>query len=86
MLDIQVLEINTLLVRKRVKNTLEERPVFIAIYPMLIYTRLYFFEFETRERVKGEIKPIFPFYYQITDEQALCCACQIQDSNYVIHL
>lgn len=85
MLDIQIFEVDGLLGRKRVENALEQGPVLVAMHPMLIYTRLHLFKFEAGEGVKGEPEPVFPFYHKVTDEQTLCCACQVQDSDHVVH-
>ena len=85
MFDIQIFEIDSCLVRKCVENALEEGCVLVAMNPMLISTGLHLFKFKTGERMKGEVEPIFPAYPEITDEQALCCACQVQNSDNFVH-
>ena len=86
MLDVQVLEIYGRLVRKRIEQALEEGRVVVAMYPVLIYAGLHLLELKAGERVEGEVEPIFPVHPKVTDEQALCCARQVQDPDYVIHL
>lgn len=63
MLDVQVLQVDGLLGRKGMENALEQGPMLVAMYPMLIYTRLHFFEFKPRKRVKGEPKPVCPLHH-----------------------
>ena len=67
------------------ENALEQGPVLVTMHPMLIYTGLHLFEFEAGERVKGEPEPVLPFDHKVADEQTLCCSCQVQDSDHVIH-
>lgn len=85
MLDVQVLEINGRLVRKRVEYALKEGPVLVAMHPVLIYAGLHLLEFKPGERVEGEVEPIFPVYPKVTDEQTLCCARQVQNPDHVVH-
>ena len=70
------------------ENALKQGPVLVPMHPLLllIYTRLHLFEFEAGEGMKGKLEPVFPFYHKVTDEQTLCCTCQVQDSDYVVHL
>ena len=77
MLHIQVLQIDGLLVRECMEDALEEWPVLVPMYPLLILTRPYLFKLEAGEGVKCEPEPVFPFYNKITDEQTLGCARQI---------
>ena len=67
------------------EDTLEQWPILVAMHPMLIDTRFHLLELEAGERVKGEPEPVFSFYDEITDEQTLCCTCQIQDSDNIIY-
>jgi hypothetical protein len=67
------------------KNTLKKGPMFVTMHPMLIYTGLYFLKLEAGERMEGEPEPIFPFYHKITDEKTLCGACQVQNSDHIVH-
>lgn len=67
------------------EDALEQGPVLVAMHPMLIYAELYLFKLEAGEGVKGEPQPVFPFYHKVTDEQTLCCTCQVQDSDHVVH-
>ncbi len=67
------------------ENALEQRPMLVAMHPMLIYTVLHLLKLEAGERVKGEPEPIIPFYHKVADEQTFCCTCQVQDSDDVVH-
>lgn len=55
------------------------------MHQVCIHTKLHLFKFGAGEGVKGEPEPVFPFYHKVSDEQTLCCTCQVQDSDYVIH-
>lgn len=68
MLDVEVLEIDSVLVRKCVEYALEERCVLVAMYPVLIDTGLHLLEFKAGERVEGEVEPILSIYPEITNE------------------
>ena len=76
--DVQVFQIDGLLVWECVKESLEELPVFVSVYPMLIRTRLYFFELKTRVRMERKPMPIFSVYPQVSDEQTFCSTRQVE--------
>lgn len=85
MLDIQVFEIDGFFGWKCMENALKQWPMLIAMHPMFIYTGFRLFKFEPGKGMKGKPKPVFPFDHQVTDEQTLCCTCQVQDPDHVVY-
>jgi hypothetical protein len=86
MLDVQVFEIDRVVLRKCVEDTLEQRPVLISMYPMLENTRLYFSEVEPGVRMECKPMPVFPINPKVTNKETLGGAGQIEDSDYFIDL
>ena len=54
MFHVKIFEIDGLLGRERVEDTLEQGPMLIAMHPMLIQASLHLLELEAGVRVKGK--------------------------------
>jgi hypothetical protein len=52
--------------------------------PMFKYTGLYFLELKTRVWMEGEPVPVFPRDPEVANEEAFCCARQVENSDYFV--
>lgn len=86
MLDIQVLYVDVMHVRKGMKNALEKRQVIVTMHPMFVYSRLYLFELEAGVGVEGEVEVVFPVHPEIADEETFCRTSQIKHTDDFIDL
>lgn len=86
MLDVQILYVDVMLVRKGVKDALEKRQFIVTMHPMFVYSWLYLFELEPRVGVEGEVEVVFPIHPEIADEEALRRASQIKHTDDIVNL
>ena len=80
-LNVEVFQIDGVLVRECLENSLKQAPVLVAMDPLLEDSRLYFFELETRVWMESEPMPILSVDYQIADEESFSRASQVQYTN-----
>jgi hypothetical protein len=86
MLHVEILEVDRLLLRKRVEDALEKIGVLVAVHPVLVGIWGDFLELETRVRVEVKPEPVFSGGYEIADEETFSGASQVEDADYFIDL
>lgn len=69
-LDIEILQIDRVLLRKCLENPLEQFPVLVAMDPVLENSRFDFFEPKARVWMEGKPVPVLSVDYQVTDEES----------------
>jgi hypothetical protein len=85
-LDVEILQIDWFPVWKRVKDSLEQAPVLIAMDPVFEDSGFYFSELETGIRMEGEPVPVLSVDHQIANEKAFSRASEIQHADDFIDL
>jgi hypothetical protein len=84
-LNIQILEVETLLILKGMKEALEKVRVLVAMNPLFVKTGLNQLKLETGPGVEGKPVPILSVHPQVADEQTFRRAGQVQDANKLVH-
>lgn len=86
MLDIEILQIYGVLVRKRLKDALEEFPVLVSMDPVLISVGLDLLELKPRPWMERKPEKVLPLDPEVANEETLGCSGQVQNPNDIVDL
>lgn len=59
--------------------------MLVAMDPVFVCIWFHLFKFEAGEGMERKVMPIFSVHPQVSDEQTLCSARQVEDSNRVVY-